>query len=546
MTAYAETLIQDAPDGPGPLTQANDGQFLIWNGRQRRFDMATIRMTGNTIMRAMASRIQDAPDGPGSLGSGDDGKALVWDNASGRFVMTAFEAAGAAAAAIVAHVAESDPHTGYLLATGSRTGASSQAQTFTNGIVGPTWKPASDSTTAVQIQTSAAGTFFTADTTNRRITVTDGNSPAAALISTDILTIAAEGTAPGASIVSAGSSSGHRAVFKGVRSRGTLAIPTVPSTDDDVVSILGSIYDGSTTQGTGMIGVLVDGSVSAGVAPARIVFYTSATSGAARAARMTIKSDGKVGIGTTAPIAALHIIQATTGAFVIGNGEADTTTKVGRMAVQHYTNSEESLLVVGGASTSTANNIDFGGGSGVLNTATQITFYTATTNTTLTGTQRMRIDADGLVAIGSHTPAAHLHIAGNLTANAWGTTGIGFRSAAATYTDGNTASSGTATNAVANSFNTPTFAASNTTVTMTNAATVYIAAAPAAGANVTLTNAYALWVDDGAVRLDGNIGFFAAAPAAKQTVTGSRGSNAALASLLTALAAYGLITDSSS
>jgi hypothetical protein len=43
----------------------------------------------------------------------------------------------------------------------------------------------------------------------------------------------------------------------------------------------------------------------------------------------------------------------------------------------------------------------------------------------------------------------------------------------------------------------------------------------------------------------GQIGFFQATTAAKQTVTGSRGGNAALASLLTALAAYGLVTDSS-
>ena len=42
------------------------------------------------------------------------------------------------------------------------------------------------------------------------------------------------------------------------------------------------------------------------------------------------------------------------------------------------------------------------------------------------------------------------------------------------------------------------------------------------------------------------VGFFGATPAAKQTVTGSRGGNAALASLLTGLANLGLITDSSS
>jgi hypothetical protein len=51
---------------------------------------------------------------------------------------------------------------------------------------------------------------------------------------------------------------------------------------------------------------------------------------------------------------------------------------------------------------------------------------------------------------------------------------------------------------------------------------------------------------DGDINHDGsNIGFFGEAPNSKQTVTGSRGGNAALASLLTALASYGLITDSS-
>jgi len=44
--------------------------------------------------------------------------------------------------------------------------------------------------------------------------------------------------------------------------------------------------------------------------------------------------------------------------------------------------------------------------------------------------------------------------------------------------------------------------------------------------------------------LNGGLGFFNVLPAGRQVVTGSRGGNAALASLLTALAAYGLITDS--
>lgn len=54
---------------------------------------------------------------------------------------------------------------------------------------------------------------------------------------------------------------------------------------------------------------------------------------------------------------------------------------------------------------------------------------------------------------------------------------------------------------------------------------------------------------DGSKKMEANttgIGFFAATPVAKPTVTGSRALNPALASLLTALATLGLITDSSS
>jgi hypothetical protein len=47
-------------------------------------------------------------------------------------------------------------------------------------------------------------------------------------------------------------------------------------------------------------------------------------------------------------------------------------------------------------------------------------------------------------------------------------------------------------------------------------------------------------------RFNGTVGFNNTAPIAKPTVSGAKGSNAALASLLTALANYGLITDSSS
>lgn len=87
------------------------------------------------------------------------------------------------------------------------------------------------------------------------------------------------------------------------------------------------------------------------------------------------------------------------------------------------------------------------------------------------------------------------------------------------------------------------------TGTMTNTYGVYVGDITTG----TQTNqAYGVYVSDanarnffaGPVSFAGTTGFNGTAPAAKPTVTGSRGGNAALASLLTALAGTGLITDS--
>lgn len=67
-----------------------------------------------------------------------------------------------------------------------------------------------------------------------------------------------------------------------------------------------------------------------------------------------------------------------------------------------------------------------------------------------------------------------------------------------------------------------------------------------AGRDVNLYRSAAATIKtDNNLSVGGNIGFYGTTPAAKPTVTGSRGSNAALASLLTALAGLGLLTDSS-
>ena len=79
---------------------------------------------------------------------------------------------------------------------------------------------------------------------------------------------------------------------------------------------------------------------------------------------------------------------------------------------------------------------------------------------------------------------------------------------ASTLTDNNTSGSGTAAKFASVNIEAPTLAASNLSVTTTNAATLYVNAAPTAGTNQTLTNRWALWVDDGNIRTDGELRFY--------------------------------------
>ncbi len=152
--------------------------------------------------------------------------------------------------------------------------------------------------------------------------IDDGNAVAAALKTSDFSIISAQGTAPGLSIVAASSDDAqHRGVMKGVRSRGTLASPTVPSVDDSVFSILGAIYDGVDTEGTAQIDFIVDGAVSSNVAPQRIAFMTSETTAGNRVDRLQIKSDGTIIINdTSADINVVIRSDTDTAMFVMDGG----------------------------------------------------------------------------------------------------------------------------------------------------------------------------------------------------------------------------------
>lgn len=120
------------------------------------------------------------------------------------------------------------------------------------------------------------------------------------------------------------------------------------------------------------------------------------------------------------------------------------------------------------------------------------------------GTKLFWDDTNDRLGVGKNTPSAVLEVGQDVT----GATGLlagQLQVSAQTYTDNATAGSGTAAAWAGIGLQQPTLAATNLTVTTTDAATLYVADAPTAGTNMTLTNAYAAWFDAGDVRVDGNI-----------------------------------------
>ena len=100
----------------------------------------------------------------------------------------------------------------------------------------------------------------------------------------------------------------------------------------------------------------------------------------------------------------------------------------------------------------------------------------------------------------------------------WGVDGVQLRGQSGQY--GDSSAAGTRPTAVSWSIGRPTFAATNAGTIITDAVTFYVANAPVAGTNMTLTNPWAVWVAAGACRFDGAMQFGTYSGLAGETVQG--------------------------
>lgn len=194
----------------------------------------------------------------------------------------------------------------------------------------------------------------------------------------------------------------------------------------------------------------------------------------------------------------LTAITSTSGTVYLKNVNGTISWDTGTGApsdAQYVTLATDATLTVERVLTGTANQVvitDNGAGSTVVLSLPQ---SIATTSTP----QFLRMSLGATIS-----SVASLYILGTKTSTAPSTTGGFFHSQGGTYTD-NSSSSGTIATAMFNSFWTPVYAATNVGVTVTDAATVYIEAAPSAGTNVTLTNKWALYIAAGNAKFAGSL-----------------------------------------
>jgi len=230
-------------------------------------------------------------------------------------------------------------------------------------------------------------------------------------------------------------------------------------------------YDGTVTKGMEIKGLASDGNITVdvsthdGAAGGLMLAGTLVTSTATELNLL----DGVSGL-VQADLTKLAAVDSTYGELNLLDGSAKSTSSI-------TIGDTDGILIIDGTTTKQI-------------PASDIKTYVGGVSLSGTNVWTAKQSVDLIAA--NFTPAAdgsHIHVEGGVT-----------------MTDNSTSSSGTAAqNYVQTSIEAVTLAASNASVTTTKATTLYISAAPTAGTNQTLTNAYALWVDAGKVQFDADL-----------------------------------------
>ena len=325
------------------------------------------------------------------------------------------------------------------------------------------------------------------------------------------------------------------------KSRGTEAIPTIVVTADSISQIVAYAFNGTAYVGVSQIRTEAEGTVSAGIVPARLVFQNANAAGVLTEC-LRIDSTGLAtfaGAVTGAFNGTLGATTPNTAAFT-----ALTVTAVAALSVNLIQTGVGSVAFIDGYSggaIATNHNLAFRAARGTVATPTasqlddrlgwfnfrgygttgfaasargaltcyaaenwtdiaQGTYFSILTTTlgTTAIVERMRVDAMGLTSF-----FGGVAINGNISAASWLTLGVGFQAKGNTYINNSTAASTTVATGHIHTFAAPTLAATNTLVTTTSSATVFIAGAPIAGTNATITQPRALLIGSGVTEIGG-------------------------------------------
>jgi hypothetical protein len=195
------------------------------------------------------------------------------------------------------------------------------------------------------------------------------------LISTEDFTLSQENNSTGFNSVVSASLTGHRGVYKGTRTRGTLDVPLAVSSGDMTVSVVGAGYDGTQVLNSAGITFEVDGTVTTNNVPQAIIFATGVNT---RTERLRIDSTGNTTV--TGNISATNLSGTNTGDQDLSSYATKNLTLDRKTASYTLVAGDNNKLIemnVATANTVTINNSVFTAGNQILVSqygAGQVTF----------------------------------------------------------------------------------------------------------------------------------------------------------------------------